>query len=96
MGSNFRVLDLSIDDKNPTSKIPAYNPIKCDCSAELGSSVYVVNLENGGVRRAAAPPIFAFHHVNAYEDDRRDVIVLDVCTVDPANLGRKLSSKTKV
>jgi carotenoid cleavage dioxygenase-like enzyme len=55
----------------------------------------VVNLANGTVRTAAGvPPLFAFHHVNAYEDDKRDVIIMDVCTIaDPDNLGNQGQEK---
>ena len=62
---------------------------------ELGSTLYIVNLRSGAVRTTTAPPLFAFHHVNAYEDDASDVIVMDVCTLNPEHLGKPVHAIIK-
>ncbi len=51
-----------------------------------------MNLKSGDVRRATGPPVVAFHHVNAYEEDDGKggiQIVMDVCTIDPNNIGKR-------
>ena len=52
-------------------------------------------MSSGAVRTTTAPPLFAFHHVNAYEDDASDVIVMDVCTLNPELLGKPVHAIIK-
>jgi hypothetical protein len=57
-----------------------------------------VNLKSGDVRRATGPAVVAFHHVNAYEEDDGkggQQIVMDVCTIDPNNIGKTHKDKPK-
>jgi carotenoid cleavage dioxygenase-like enzyme len=52
---------------------------------ELGTRIAVLDLADGTVRREyVAPPLFAFHHVNAYEDGTD--LVLDLCAYDDATV----------
>jgi hypothetical protein len=57
-----------------------------------------VNLKSGDVRRATGPTVVSFHHVNAYEQDDGKgglQIVMDVCTIDPNNIGKTQKDKPK-
>lgn len=55
---------------------------------ERGTSFLVVDRADGSVRgRWRGPPLFAFHHVNAYEQDDR--LVLDLCAYDDATIVRE-------
>lgn len=50
------------------------------------TDIYVVNLKTGAIDlETSTLPIFAAHHVNAYEDGRD--IVVDLCQTDPGGLG---------
>jgi Lignostilbene-alpha,beta-dioxygenase and related enzymes len=51
---------------------------------ELGTRIAVIDLANGDVREFQAPPVFSFHHINAYDDG--DTIVMDLCGYDDAGV----------
>ncbi|GIG61669.1 15,15' beta carotene dioxygenase [Longispora fulva] len=52
---------------------------------ELGTRIVVMDLRDGSVRADhTAPPFFAFHHINAFEDGGR--LVLDVCAYEDARI----------
>ncbi|MGH3751939.1 MAG: carotenoid oxygenase family protein [Pseudonocardiaceae bacterium] len=52
---------------------------------ELGTRFIVVDLHDGTVRRAATgEAVFAFHHINAYQDGGQ--IVLDLCAYPDASI----------
>jgi beta,beta-carotene 9',10'-dioxygenase len=56
---------------------------------ELGTRIAVLDLADGTLRgEYVAPPLFAFHHVNAYEDGAH--LVLDLCAYDDAAVVRAL------
>ena len=50
-----------------------------------GTHLAVVDLDGGHVRQLQAPPFFAFHTINAWDDERGD-IVLDVCAYPDAGV----------
>lgn len=49
-----------------------------------GTRFRIVDLETGKLRTAHGPAFFAFHHVNAFEEDGD--IVVDVCAYDDAEI----------
>ena len=52
---------------------------------ELGLRIVVIDLDRGGVHSVhEAPPVFAFHHINAY--DEGDRIVMDLCAFPDADI----------
>lgn len=51
---------------------------------ERGTTFCLIDRATGEVRRVEGPPIFAFHHVNAYED--RDEVVVDLVGYPDATL----------
>lgn len=56
---------------------------------ELGLRIVVVDLRDGRIRREhRAPAVFAFHHVNAYDDGDR--VVMDLCAYDDDSIIRAL------
>ncbi len=56
---------------------------------ERGTSFLVVDRADGSVRgRWRGPPLFAFHHVNAFEQDGR--LVLDLCAYEDDAIVREL------
>lgn len=56
---------------------------------ELGTRIAVMSLSDGSVTEHTAPPCFAFHHINAY-DDGDDDLVVDLCAFDDAEIVRAL------
>jgi carotenoid cleavage dioxygenase-like enzyme len=55
---------------------------------ELGTRIVVMSLADGSQREYAAPPCFAFHHINAYEDG--EDLVLDLCAYPDAEVIKAL------
>jgi carotenoid cleavage dioxygenase-like enzyme len=56
---------------------------------ELGTRIVVLNLADGSLRgEYTAPPCFAFHHINAYDDG--DDIVIDLCAFQDAGIVQAL------
>jgi beta,beta-carotene 9',10'-dioxygenase len=52
---------------------------------ELGTRIVVMSLADGTIRgEYQAPPCFAFHHINAY--DEGDALVMDVCAYPDASV----------
>jgi carotenoid cleavage dioxygenase-like enzyme len=51
---------------------------------ELGTRIVTVSLADGSQREYTAPPCFAFHHINAYEDG--DELVVDLCAYPDAEV----------
>lgn len=49
---------------------------------EVGGRIHAVSLADGRVRSWAVPPFFAFHAIQAFDED--DALVLDLCTSQPA------------
>ena len=50
------------------------------------TDIYVVNLKTGEVKEISAKTLFAFHHINAYETNEEQKIVLDMSPSDPNGL----------
>lgn len=58
---------------------------------ELGTRIVVMSLEDGSVYADhTAPPCFAFHHINAYQDAEHGDIVVDLCAFPDAQIVRAL------
>jgi len=55
---------------------------------ELGTRIVAVSLADGSQREYTAPPCFAFHHINAFEDG--DDLVLDLCAFPDAEVVKAL------
>ena len=55
---------------------------------EEPSHFILVHRDSGAVTRFAAPPFFAFHHVNAFETDA--AIIVDMCAYDNADIIKTL------
>ena len=55
---------------------------------ENGTRVFVVSRADGSVREFTAPPIFCFHHVNAYEQGQE--IILDLVSYKDASIIKAL------
>ncbi|HEX6077294.1 MAG TPA: carotenoid oxygenase family protein [Micromonosporaceae bacterium] len=54
---------------------------------ELGTRVVVMSLEDGSVSADhTAPPCFAFHHINSFEDHEAGEIVVDLCAFPDAEI----------
>jgi beta,beta-carotene 9',10'-dioxygenase len=51
---------------------------------QLGTQFIVVDLHDGTVRSVTGEAVFAFHHINAYEDG--DQIVVDLCAYPDASV----------
>ena len=52
---------------------------------ELGTRIVLMDLTDGSVRgEYRTDPFFAFHHINAYDLDDADGVVLDICSYDDA------------
>jgi beta,beta-carotene 9',10'-dioxygenase len=52
---------------------------------ELGLRIVVLDLADGTIRGdLSAPAVFAFHHINAYDDG--DQLVMDLCAYDDAGI----------
>ena len=47
------------------------------------TDIYVVNLKTGSVDQIVAKTLFSFHHINAYETNEGNGIVLDMSPGDP-------------
>ena len=56
--------------------------------AEEPVNFILVHRDSGAVTRFAAPPFFAFHHVNAFETDA--AIIVDMCAYDNADIIKAL------
>ena len=56
--------------------------------AEEPASFILARRDSGAVTRFAAPPFFAFHHVNAFETDA--AIIVDMCAYDNADIIKAL------
>jgi carotenoid cleavage dioxygenase-like enzyme len=58
---------------------------------ELGTRVVVLSLDDGSVYADhTAPPCFAFHHINGYEEPDTGDIVVDMCAFPDAEIVRTL------
>jgi len=58
---------------------------------ELGTRVVVMSLDDGSVYADhTAPPCFAFHHINAYQEPVTEDIVVDMCAFPDAQIVRAL------
>ena len=55
---------------------------------ELGTRIVTVRLADGEQREYQAPPCFAFHHINAFEEDGD--LVLDLCAFPDADVVKAL------
>lgn len=56
--------------------------------AEEPANFILAHRDSGAVTRFAAPPFFAFHHVNAFETDA--AIIVDMCAYDNADIIKAL------
>lgn len=75
----YNVMDLALG-KRPFIENFEWNPEQETC-------FHIVHKDTGKrVATVPADPFFAFHHVNAYEDEDGDSLIVDLCAYDDAGL----------